>query len=1100
MTAGRPPRLAEWLLRRMLPPGVRGESILGDLVEDWRDAGETTAASLTYWRHALSLAARYALRRERPNPLDSAHRSERMFLDNFRADLRYAIRSYAKAPSFTLIILTTLALGIGASTAIFSMVNGILLQPLPLQDPDRLLYITEVNPRGTLMTVSWPNYLDWRARSRSFDLLACSREEAYTLTGTERAQRLNGRRVTGNFFRVLGVSPAIGREFTDDDDRPKTAALAIVSDAYWRTKLGADPSVVGQTIRLDDVAHTIVGVMPRDFQYIRPYDVFTSMGPSSGTGELLDRGNHNGFYALGRLKAGVTVESAANELRTIAAALEREYPNTNSGITVRANRLADRLVEDVRLTLLALFGAVGFLLLIACVNVANLLVARGAARQHELAVRAALGGGRARLASQLLVESTLISVAGGALGVAVAAWLLRALVAAAPEGIPRIADVRLDGPTLLFALIAAALCGIVFGALPAFQASGVGGQHALVRGRAAGFAARSHRLRRGLMVVETALALMLLAGAGLMMRTLHELTRVETGFKADHLLTTRFVLAGDQWTRDKRVVFFDDLQSRLRALPGVTNAAFAFSLPIDGSNWNSIFIVGDKPVPERAQLPSAAFTPVSAGYFETMEMRLVRGRVFDRTDSATSPKVTVDQRVAREATVAGRGRDRQTAQAGLAGEPEPVARGGRGRRRREVQWRHRRHADAVVPAARAGAVARRRDRRAHAGRPGGARTRDRGRGAAGEQGAAALRDADDGRHVRRFDRAPAAVDAGVRDVRSGRADAGVGRPLRRRRARRHRADARDRRAHRARRRAAPCGRHGDPPGALDGARRHGHWGRGRACAVAVDPEPAVRRHRDRSGDARRRDRRAVDRGAGGMLGAGVAGNASRSDQRAPRGIGDQEVQEIRRSTRSGLLVAQPFRLPVRDVTRYCRPPGLRYAEKMSTQRGGSEASAPFVVRQATPGDAEAVGRIWLTGWADGHVGNVPSGLVPHRQDPAQYLSRARDRVGSTWVAESAIGEILGFVVVKRDELEQVYVDRTARGTGVAAQLLRRGEDEVRRAGHSRAWLAVVAGNTRARAFYERQGWRDAGPFTYQAETEAGTFPVPSHRYEIDLNA
>ena len=564
-----------------------------------------------------------------------------MFLDNFRADLRYAIRSYAKAPSFTLIILTTLALGIGASTAIFSMVNGILLQPLPLQDPDRLLYITEVNPRGTLMTVSWPNYLDWRARSRSFDLLACSREEAYTLTGTERAQRLNGRRVTGNFFRVLGVSPAIGRGFTDDDDRPNTAALAILSDAYWRTKLGANPSVVGQTIKLDEVAHTIVGVMPRDFQYMRPYDVFTSMGPSSGTGELLDRGNHNGFHALGRLRAGVTVESASSELRTIAAALEREYPNTNSGITVRVNRLADRLVEDVRLTLLALFGAVGFLLLIACVNVANLLVARGAARQHELAVRAALGGGRARLASQLLVESTLISVAGGALGVAVAAWLLRALVAAAPEGIPRIADVRLDGPTLLFALIAAALCGIVFGALPAFQASGVGGQHALVRGRAAGFAARSHRLRRGLMVVETALALMLLAGAGLMMRTLHELTRVETGFKADHLLTTRFVLAGDQWTRDKRVVFFDDLQSRLRALPGVTNAAFAFSLPIDGSNWNSIFIVGDKPVPERAQLPSAAFTPVSAGYFETMEMRLVRGRVFDRTDSATSPTVTV---------------------------------------------------------------------------------------------------------------------------------------------------------------------------------------------------------------------------------------------------------------------------------------------------------------------------------------------------------------------------------------------------------------------------------------------------------------------------
>jgi len=223
----------------------------------------------------------------------------------------------------------------------------------------------------------------------------------------------------------------------------------------------------------------------------------------------------------------------------------------------------------------------------------------------------------------------------------VAAWLLRALVAVAPDGIPRIADVRLDGATLLFALVAAAVCGIAFGALPAFQASGVRGQHALVRGRATGFAARSHRLRRGLMVVETALALVLLTGAGLMMRTLHELTQVDTGFRPDHLLTTRFALAGEQWTREKRIVFFDDLQARLRALPGVTNAAFAFSLPIDGSNWNSIFIVADKPVPPRAQLPSAAFTPVSNGYFETMGMRLVRGRFVDATDTATSPKVTV---------------------------------------------------------------------------------------------------------------------------------------------------------------------------------------------------------------------------------------------------------------------------------------------------------------------------------------------------------------------------------------------------------------------------------------------------------------------------
>ena len=564
-----------------------------------------------------------------------------MFIENLRHDVRYAVRSYAKAPSFTLVILMTLALGIGASTAIFSLVNGILLQPLPLPEPGRLVYANEINAKGDRISVSWPNFLDWRARARSFEPLSLSREESYTLTGIERAQRLRGRRVTGNFFHVLGVSPALGRGFTDEDDRPAAVPAVIASDGYWRAQLGADPAVIGRTLKLDGLEHTIVGVMPRDFQYVRPYDLFTSMGSVATSANLIDRGNHNGFYALGRLKPGVSLEAADRELKTIAAALEREYPNTNSAVGVRAELLADRLVADIRLTLLVLLGAVGFLLLIACVNVANLLIARGASRQHELAVRAALGGGRARLASQMLVESTVVSVAGGVLGVGVAAWLLRGLVAVAPEGTPRILEVHLDAAALLFALGAATICGVVFGALPAFQASGVHGQQALVRGRGTGFASRSHRLRRGLMVVETALALVLLTGAGLMMRTLQELTQVETGFRPDHLLTTRFTLAGDEWTPEKRLPFYADLLSRLRALPGVTNAAFAFSLPIDGSNWNSIFIVADKPVPPRAQLPSAAFTPVSSGYFETMGMRLVRGRFFDATEAPTSAKVTV---------------------------------------------------------------------------------------------------------------------------------------------------------------------------------------------------------------------------------------------------------------------------------------------------------------------------------------------------------------------------------------------------------------------------------------------------------------------------
>jgi predicted permease len=565
----------------------------------------------------------------------------RMLLETLWQDARFAVRSYARTPGFTFAVVTTLALGIGASTAIFSMVNGILLQPLPLPNPDGLVYANEINASGTRISVSWPNYLDWRARAQSFEALSNSREEPVTLTGTDRAQRLRARRVTGNFFRAIGVHPVLGRSFDDEDDRPGAHPAVIVTEPFWRSQLGGDPAVLGRLMALDHTAYTIVGVLPQRFEFLRPYDVFLSMGPIAGSENLLDRGNHNGFNALGRLKPGVGVEAANRELQVIAAALEKEYPNTNTSVSVRAELLADRLVADVRLTLLALFGAVGFLLLIACVNVANLLIARGAAREHELAVRAALGGGRYRLASQLLVESTLVSAVGGALGITIASGLLRALIAVAPENTPRLADVRLDATALLFALAAAGICGIVFGAFPALQASGVQGQHMLVRGRAAGFSVRSHRLRRTLMAVETALALLLLTGAGLMMRTLQQLTQVDTGFRPDHVLTARFMLAGEHWTAERRQTFYDDILSRLHAVPGVTHAALAFSLPIDGSQWNSIFTVADKPVPPRAELPSAAFSPVSAGYFETLGIRLVRGRFFDARDGVASDRALI---------------------------------------------------------------------------------------------------------------------------------------------------------------------------------------------------------------------------------------------------------------------------------------------------------------------------------------------------------------------------------------------------------------------------------------------------------------------------
>ena len=635
-------RLADWLLRHLLPRGEAGDTIRGDLLEEWQARGGTPAATRLFLRHALSLSARYAWRRERHfGPAAAGDRSHHMFLDNIRQDVRYALRSYAKAPSYALAMMATLALGIGASTAIFSMVNGILLRPLPLPDAERLVYANELGRAGGQISVLWPDFLDWRARARSFEGLATSREEPLTLTGLAQPERVRARRTTANFFKVVGVQPSLGRGFADADDRPDADPTVIVSHEFWQTHLGGDPAALGRLLVLDARARTLIGILPAGFRYLRAYDAFIPMAEFANNRSLNDRGNHQGLNVVGRLRRGVTVEAAAREMTAIGVDLQREHPDTNTGITVRTEPLAARLVAQVRLTLLVLLGAVGCLLLVACVNVANLLIARGAARQHELAVRAALGGGRLRLALQMLVESTLVSVAGGALGIVLASWLLRLLIAVAPDGTPRLDEVHIDAVAWLFAFGAAAACGVVFGAFPAFQASGIRGQAVLARSRGAGASASSHRLRRGLMVIEVALALVLLTGAGLMMRTLHQITRVETGFAPDHLLTMRFTLPGEEWSEARRQRFYTDLLAGLRGTPGLSHAALAYSLPIEGSNWNSFFIARDKPIPARSELPNAAFSPVSDGYFETMGTKVVAGRLFDARDTPTSPNVAV---------------------------------------------------------------------------------------------------------------------------------------------------------------------------------------------------------------------------------------------------------------------------------------------------------------------------------------------------------------------------------------------------------------------------------------------------------------------------
>jgi putative ABC transport system permease protein len=629
----KPPRLAEWLLCHVLQLDRQNDAIRGDLLEEFRRRSSTLghrSSNLWYWRETLSLITR-------------GHGYKKMLtLDNLRQDLRYAWRSYAKAPGFTLLVMTTLALGIGASTAIFSIVNGILLKPLPFAEPDRLMWVSESNKQGQTVSVSWMNYLDWRARQHSFDGLALSRSSPFTLTGVGQAARVTGRSVTANFFQVIGAQPSLGRTFAESDDKAGAPAVTIVSHEFWRSQLGSDPAALGRAVMLNGRPYTLVGVLPQEFRYLRNYDVFVAMGPLAGESWLVDRGNHQGFVGLGRLGRGTTREGALAELQAIEADLSRTYPDSNAGLTVMMDTLKSRLVNQDRATLLVLFGAVGILLLIACVNVANLLIARGASRRHELAVRAALGGKRLRLAMQLLIESTLLSAAGGAFGVLLASLLLKVLIAVAPEGTPRLDEVSLDGPALLFSIAAVTICGLLFGAFPAAQASRVSGQQLVIRTRGAGASAGSHRLRRGLLVAEVALALILLTAAGLMIRTLARLTGVETGIHADHLLTMRLVLPAGHEDPPKRVAVVHELLTRIRALPGVVSAGAGYSLPIDGSNWNSSFSVRDQPVPPTHDLlPSAGMIPVTESYLEALGARRTRGRLFIASDGPESTPVAV---------------------------------------------------------------------------------------------------------------------------------------------------------------------------------------------------------------------------------------------------------------------------------------------------------------------------------------------------------------------------------------------------------------------------------------------------------------------------
>ena len=571
------------------------------------------------------------------------------FIENLWQDFGFGLRMLAKRPVFTAVAVLMLALGIGANTAIFSVVNGLLLRPLSYVESERLVLLSERNREGQRESASYPNYADWRSRTQSFEGMAIGWPQTFTLTGTDRAQRIEGYNVNWNFFPLLRVEPQIGRTFTEADDRYGAERTVVISHGFWQRHFGGESNVIGQTLRMNNETYSVVGVLPPRFEYFEKADVFTPLGLVLAPDSPFAGRNNRAFdfYAVARLKPGVTLAQADSEMKSLGQQLAQEYPNINEGRGAQAERLQDVMSEGVRDSLWVLLGAVGFILMIACINVANLMLVRISERQKEFALRLALGAGRSRIVSQLLTESILIVVIGGACGLLLGSLMLQGLLALAPAEIPQLSRVGLDHRVLLFTLGIAAVTCLSFGLLPALQASKTDLQTTLKDSGRSTTGRSPERTRRVLLVAEVSVSLVLLAGAGLLVRSMWNLLHVDSGFNMDHMLTMRMSLSDPKYTPQALRVFVDECIARVRAVPGVRSAALAHSLPIDGTNWSGVFIAADKPLPPRADVPQSDRLRVSPTYFETMGIRLVRGRLFTSADTAeAAPVVIVNEALA----------------------------------------------------------------------------------------------------------------------------------------------------------------------------------------------------------------------------------------------------------------------------------------------------------------------------------------------------------------------------------------------------------------------------------------------------------------------
>jgi putative ABC transport system permease protein len=565
-------------------------------------------------------------------------------METLLRDIRYGVRSLLKRPGFTAIALIALALGIGANTAIFTLVNAVLIRPLPFAEPDRLVWVWgNIRNGGNHASVAPLDYLDFRQQNSTFEEFAASFSVplALNLTGNGEPERLNASGVTGNYFRALGVTPAWGRTFLPENERSGSDQVVVLSYGLWQTRFAGDPAIVNKTITLDGKSCAVLGVMPQGFSFPQSADVWIPINFDISP-QMKQRKAHF-LRPIGRLKPGVTMAQAQADTDAIARHLEEQYPDTNTGWNLRLVSLRDELVGNTRPTLFILLGAVAFVLLIACANVANLLLVRAAGRQKEIALRTALGAGRFRILRQMITESVLLALVGGTLGTLLAMWGVEVLVSLSAGSIPPTAHVKIDATVLAFTLLISLVTGVLFGLAPALRTLKVNLSDSLKEGgRSASEGAHRNRTRSVLVVLESAVAVVLLIGAGLLIRSLVHLQNVSPGFNAQNVLTMRVNLPrGKYATPDKSSNFFSDLEAHLGSLPGVESVGLISELPLSGQPNDMPYTVEGRPPVSIDRAFDDDFRRVNLEYFDALQIPLLRGRNFTEQEVRQSAKVLI---------------------------------------------------------------------------------------------------------------------------------------------------------------------------------------------------------------------------------------------------------------------------------------------------------------------------------------------------------------------------------------------------------------------------------------------------------------------------